>query len=165
MFFQKFRTFQKFPVRKKLTFSKSRPLTQNSVFFQKFRTFQKFPVRKKVDFFQKSRPFTQNSVFFQKFRTVPKFPVRKKSTFSKLRFLTQNMIHRHKHLFFPNAFWYICHSLPLSTSKTCRIHAFNRTISTFGINYWDQKLLRIANLIPVGRLRTNFRTFLKRSEY
>ena len=140
MFFQKFRTFQKFPVRKKLTFSKSRPLTQNSVFFQKFRTFQKFPVRKKST--------------FSKLRL-----------FSKLRFLTQNMIHRHKHLFFPNAFWYICHSLPLSTSKTCRIHAFNRTISTFGINYRDQKLLCITNLTPVGRLRTNFRTVLKRSEY
>ena len=128
------------------------------MFFQKFPTFQKFPV-------PKTRAFTQNSVFFQKFRTFQKFPVRKKSTFSKLRFLTQNMIHRHKHLFFPNAFWYICHSLPLSTSKTCRIHAFNPTISTFGLNYWDQKLLCIANLIPVGRLRTNFRTFLKCSEY
>ena len=28
-----------------------------------------------------------------------------------------------------------------------------------------KKVLRIANLIPVGRLGVNFRTFLKRSEY
>ena len=133
MFFKKFRLFQKFPVRKSTSFSKLRLLTQNSVFFKKFRTFQKIP------------RFSKKYVFFKK---------KKKS-----RLLTQNTIHRHKHLFFPNAFWYICHSLPHSTSKSCRIHAFNRTISTFDINYRDQKVLCIANLIPVGRPRTNFRTF------
>ena len=128
--------------------------------FFKFTSFQKIPCFFKNSARFKNSPFEKKSTF-SKLRLF-----QEKSTFdTKFRFLTQNTVHRHKHLFFPNAFPYICHSLPLSTSKTCRIHAFNRTISMFDINYRDQKLLCITNLIPVGRPRTKFRTFLKRSEY
>ena len=129
-----------------MSFQKSRlfqiyVFSKNSVFFQKFRTFQKIPRSKKVDFFNKS------------------------SFDTKSRFLTPNTIHRHKHLFFPKAFLIYLLFFTHLTSKTCQKHVFNRTISMFDINYRDQKLLCITNLIPVGRPRTNFRTFLKRSEY
>ena len=175
MFFKNFRTFKNFPFEKpdfytktpvltqnsmffknfpvlKIPRSRNGVLTQNSVFFKNFRTFKKFSV-------QENGVLTQNSAFFKNFRVFKNSPFEKVYTFQKVDFSIQNMIHRHKHLSFPNALWYICHSLPHSTSKSYKKQAFKRTISTFDINYRDQKVHCIANLIPVERLRTNFRTF------
>ena len=129
------------------------------MFFKKIPPISKIPRSEKVRTFKNSSFNTKFRVF-QKIPPILKIPRSEKvRTFQKSRLFQQNMIHRHKHLFFPNAFWYICHSLPHLTSKSCRIHAFNRTISMFDINYRDQKVLCITNLIPVGRPRTNFRTF------
>ena len=102
---------------------------------------------------------TQNSVFFKKFRVFKNSPFEKVCTFEKSRFFQQNILRGHKHKGFSYPLLYIYHSLPHLTSKTFKKQAFKRTISMFDINYRDQKLLRITNLIPVGRLRTKFRTF------
>ena len=137
MSFSKLRLFQKIPHVSKNSRSKKLRLFQNSVFFKKFRTFQNYVFFKMTSFskirlfqnyvFSKFRVFQKNSARFKKFPVFQNDVFFKNTCFSKLRFfkkkktrlLTQNTIHRHKHLFFPNAFWYICHSLPLSTSKTC----------------------------------------------
>ena len=102
-------TFPIFYTRKITAFSKSRLLAQNSVFFKKFRIFQKIPVRKKLDLFKKSTFDTKFRVF-QKIPHFSKIPRSKKS-----RLFQQNMIHRHKHLFFPNALS-CCKFLTFSTS-------------------------------------------------
>ena len=69
------------------------------------------------------------------------------------------MLRRHKHLGFFLSFMVHLLFFTHLTLKTSKKHVFKRTISMFDINYRDQKVLRITNLIPVGRLRTNFRTF------
>ena len=76
----KFRVFSKIPPISKIPRSKKYVLLKKSTFDTKFRVFQKIPSISKIPRFSKS------------------------TYFSKSRLFQQNMIHRHKHLFFPNAF-------------------------------------------------------------
>ena len=132
--------------------SKDGVLTQNSMFFQKFRTFKNSPFKR--------RSFNTKFHVFQKIPYIQKFPVRKKvytfekvDFFNKIRFVNINI------WISPILYCTFYHSLPYLTSKNLQKQAFKRTISMFDINYPDQKVLCITNLIPVGRLRTKFGTF------
>ena len=147
----KFRVFQKNSVFSKIPRSRDGVLTQNSVFFKKFPVFKnspfdkrsfhtKFHVFSKIPHIQKNSPFEKVCTF------------QKVAFFNKIRFVGINI------WVSPILYGTFVILYP-STSKTCKKQAFKRTISMFDINYRDQKVLCIANLIPVGRLRTIFRTF------
>ena len=144
MFFKKFRVF------------KNSPFERRS-FNTKFRVFQKNSVFSKIP---RSRDgvLTQNSVFFKKFRVFKNSPFEKVCTFQKVAFFNKIRFVGINIWVSPILYGTFVILYP-STSKTCKKQAFNRTISMFDINYRDQKVLCIANLIPVGRLRTIFRTF------